>query len=398
MADQKISQLTPATTPLAGTEVLPIVQSSATVKVAVSDLTAGRAISATAATLSSGNLTFSSTAQRITGDFSNATIANRVAFQTSTTNGATNVAAIPNGISAISGFRAYSGSDPTNASIGQLLQNGVGDTQIRSDITGTGIYTPMTFYTGGSERVKIDTSGNVGIGGTPATGTRLFASASSTSTTNYYDGARFVFNNSSATNNNFVDLSFTSANGNDYAAIWGLCTSHTAGSASGALVFGTTNASAAATERMRIDASGNVGIGTTSPGVNGLDVGRSAGTAVIRSLQGDTGAGTFAQLLAQKTSGAAGEIIVDQTTVYIGSTTNSPVVFRTNVTEHMRLDTSGNVGIGGTSFGSGTLVMFIANATAVPSTNPTGGGVLYVEGGALKYRGSSGTVTTIANA
>lgn len=39
MADKKISALTAATTPLAGTEVLPIVQSSATVKVAVDDLT-----------------------------------------------------------------------------------------------------------------------------------------------------------------------------------------------------------------------------------------------------------------------------------------------------------------------------------------------------------------------
>lgn len=46
MADKKISQLTAATTPLAGTEVLPIVQSSSTVKVAVSDLTAGRAVTA----------------------------------------------------------------------------------------------------------------------------------------------------------------------------------------------------------------------------------------------------------------------------------------------------------------------------------------------------------------
>lgn len=45
MADKTISQLTGATTPLAGTEVLPIVQSSSTKKVAVSDLTAGRAIS-----------------------------------------------------------------------------------------------------------------------------------------------------------------------------------------------------------------------------------------------------------------------------------------------------------------------------------------------------------------
>jgi len=46
MADKKISALTASSTPLAGTEVLPIVQSSATVKVAVSDLTAGRAVSA----------------------------------------------------------------------------------------------------------------------------------------------------------------------------------------------------------------------------------------------------------------------------------------------------------------------------------------------------------------
>lgn len=39
MADLKISQLTGATTPLAGTEVLPIVQSSTTKKVATDDLT-----------------------------------------------------------------------------------------------------------------------------------------------------------------------------------------------------------------------------------------------------------------------------------------------------------------------------------------------------------------------
>ena len=53
MADKKISALTSATTPLAGTEVLPIVQSGATVKVAVSDLTAGRTFSALGMTLTS---------------------------------------------------------------------------------------------------------------------------------------------------------------------------------------------------------------------------------------------------------------------------------------------------------------------------------------------------------
>ena len=52
MADKKISALTAASTPLAGTEVLPIVQSGATVKVAVSNLTTGRDVAAQSITTS----------------------------------------------------------------------------------------------------------------------------------------------------------------------------------------------------------------------------------------------------------------------------------------------------------------------------------------------------------
>lgn len=64
----------------------------------------------------------------------------------------------------------------------------------------------------------------------------------------------------------------------------------------------------------------------------------------------------------------------------------------------MRVTAGGNLGINLNDFGTGVGVVAIANAGTVPSTNPTGGGVLYVEAGALKYRGSSGTITTIANA
>ena len=54
----------------------------------------------------------------------------------------------------------------------------------------------------------------------------------------------------------------------------------------------------------------------------------------------------------------------------------------------------GNIGIRTTSqFGRGEGVLAIANATVAPSANPAGGGILYVEDGALKYRGSNGTVT-----
>jgi hypothetical protein len=50
---------------------------------------------------------------------------------------------------------------------------------------------------------------------------------------------------------------------------------------------------------------------------------------------------------------------------------------------------------GTATFGGGDKVLFLKEATAVPSTNPTGGGLIYVESGALKYRGTSGTVTTL---
>lgn len=56
MADTKISALTASTTPLAGTEVLPIVQSGTTKQVSVANLTSGRAISATQLTLTTGSL------------------------------------------------------------------------------------------------------------------------------------------------------------------------------------------------------------------------------------------------------------------------------------------------------------------------------------------------------
>ena len=66
-------------------------------------------------------------------------------------------------------------------------------------------------------------------------------------------------------------------------------------------------------------------------------------------------------------------------------------------TQAMTLDASGNLLVGLTAAGTtAAKTIQIANGTA-PTANVTGG-QLYVEAGALKYRGSSGTVTTIAAA
>jgi hypothetical protein len=66
------------------------------------------------------------------------------------------------------------------------------------------------------------------------------------------------------------------------------------------------------------------------------------------------------------------------------------------LTDTLYLTSKGTLGINSNSYGSGVGVVALANATTNPSTNPSGGGVIYVDAGALKYRGSSGTVTTLA--
>jgi hypothetical protein len=68
MADTKISGLPASTTPLAGTEVLPIVQSGVTRQVSVANLTAGRAVSAASVTASTGSFVIGTAGQGV--DFS----------------------------------------------------------------------------------------------------------------------------------------------------------------------------------------------------------------------------------------------------------------------------------------------------------------------------------------
>jgi hypothetical protein len=68
-----------------------------------------------------------------------------------------------------------------------------------------------------------------------------------------------------------------------------------------------------------------------------------------------------------------------------------------NFTDAMTLDANGNLLVGLATAGTtAAKTIQIANGTA-PTANVTGG-QLYVESGALKFRGSSGTITTIAAA
>ncbi|MBF0415587.1 MAG: hypothetical protein HQL79_07445 [Magnetococcales bacterium] len=77
---------------------------------------------------------------------------------------------------------------------------------------------------------------------------------------------------------------------------------------------------------------------------------------------------------------------------------SEPLIVGYGATAILNVTSGLNAGLRTTSFGGGSGVFGLANAATVPTTNPASGGVLYVQAGALKYRGSSGTVTTIAPA
>jgi hypothetical protein len=65
-------------------------------------------------------------------------------------------------------------------------------------------------------------------------------------------------------------------------------------------------------------------------------------------------------------------------------------------TERVRIRWDGNIGLGTTDqFGGGVKVVGLADATTIPSTNPTGGLVVYSEGGVLKVRQSDGTIASV---
>jgi hypothetical protein len=229
----------------------------------------------------------------------------------------------------------------------------------KTDDLNTGIFFPaadtIAFAEGGAEAMRINDAGEVLVGGS----TSINAANGCLTVQRTNDDPYFALfrNDTSIVNGNRIGNidwyvnDTTSNTPTRVAYILGAASGdHSAGSNPTDLTFATTaSGSATVTERMRINSSGNIGFGTDTPtgagkifhihnpGTSGADV------TDLRFTTGTTGA----------TSGDGVRIrLANVGDLDINNLESNAVLISTANTERMRIDSSGNVGIGTTGYGT----------------------------------------------
>ena len=228
------------------------------------------------------------------------------------------------------------GENYVKAGNGYLAFGAESSEGMRLTSTGLGIGTS-------SPVAKLDVSSSVGS--TPGNGNATLK-VISTATAAVGTGSSIVF--SGQTNNSTASYSF--------AGIQGVKGSAAAGDYSGSLLFLTQNSggSSSLAEAMRIDSSGNVGIGTSSPG-NKFAVLSADNTEATGIASFTANNGSQAVQIGYNWVGGAGA--------------SQPLRFLLNATERMRIDSSGNLNIGRTSgYRGGKLTVSSTNVTQTSTT------------------------------
>ena len=183
----------------------------------------------------------------------------------------------------------------------------------------------MTFFTNGSERARIDSSGNLGIGGT----VNLSAAQST-------DGQIRISNTTTRASGNKYGIRFADSSFETNAAIY--AEQGGSGNNASALVFGTNGgtggiALTSATERARITGGGDLLVGTTSGSFSQVSSGNTYAFGVVQTANGNN----VLLVDGAYVSGTQNLVVFAKSSTTTGTITYNGTVIAYNTTSDYRL-------------------------------------------------------------
>ena len=337
-----------------------------------SGLTSGRVVYASTggSLVDSANLTFDGTSLTLGGNptLSGGT-ANGVAYlngsKVLTTGSAlvfdgTNLGIGTSSPSSFTGYTTVSVNNATNGGIYNILVNGTETARLQAysgifNVAAKGAATNLTFETNGSERMRLDTAGNRGLGVTPGTWAAAAKALDFTFPAFGQDaaGAAFMsFNARESSSGNWVYKTTDQA-------------SRLVGQTDGSFQFftapsGTAGNAITFTQAMTLTAAGNLGVGTTSP----QRLLHLNGTVGSMRLEGSSVGGYI-------------EIIGPSNTNYIGtpaaitSGSTTDLAFFLSAAERARITSGGAFLVGTTTtLSTGGVTGFLTASTSAAATWP----------------------------